>query len=359
MLLTCFFSLSTASIYISDSLVEFDDIQDLDVEVDVPEGGYRSAEEATRLALSGPLVVDLSPPPKPADWTLASLPDDLKRRNVDENDSSSVTSSSSSTSTLASTTTSGGLAVATTASAYPLPTPFDIGFSSNITGNCAQFMSSMLSNATFQQCLPFSLLLQNSNSFFQTTKSLVRVTQLLDYTCAANFTQCSSVLSAFASNITSTSACSIDLANENPLIEQALLGLLAYKPLYQASCLHNPSTGAYCYADAITNASNTADAYIYFLPLNISLVGGSQPTCDTCLKETMQIFEADTSDRKSALFSDYVGAAMQVNVNCGPGFVNSSLAPAASGASPSFSSGPNPSNVGVIALFVLVASWLL
>jgi hypothetical protein len=161
-LLTCFLSFSTASIYISDSLVEFDDIQDLEVAVDVPEG-YRSAEEASRLALSGPLLVDLSPPPKPADWTLASLPDDLKRRNVDDNDSSSVTSSSSSsssTSNLASTTTSSGLAVATTASAYPLPTPFDIGFSSNITANCAQFMNSMLSNATFQQCLPFSLLLQ-------------------------------------------------------------------------------------------------------------------------------------------------------------------------------------------------------
>jgi hypothetical protein len=113
-------------------------------------------------------------------------------------------------------------------------------------------------------------------------------------------------MSAFASNITSTSACAPDFTNENPLIEQALLGLLAYKPLFQASCLHNPSTGAYCYADAITNVTNTADAYIYFLPLNISLVGGSQPTCDSCLKQTMAVFEADTSDRKSALFSDYV-----------------------------------------------------
>jgi hypothetical protein len=90
----------------------------------------------------------------------------------------------------------------------------------------------------------------------------------------------------------------------------------------------------------------------------VSLVGGSQPTCDSCLKQTMAVFETETSDRKSALFSDYVGAAMQVNVNCGPGFVNSSLAPAASGASPS-TSGLGPSNVGLFALFVLVASWLL
>jgi hypothetical protein len=158
-ILTCFLSFSTASVYISESLVEYEDIQDLEVEVSEE---YRSA---LRQDHSGPLLVDLSPPPKPksADWTLASLPDDLKRRNVDD-ESSSVRSTS--TSKLASTTTSSGLAVATTASAYPLPTPFDIGFSSNISTNCESFMTSMLSNATFQSCLPFSLLLQVCLPFF-------------------------------------------------------------------------------------------------------------------------------------------------------------------------------------------------
>jgi hypothetical protein len=163
-------------------------------------------------------------------------------------------------------------------------------------------------------------------------------------------------MAQYASNITTAGACKDDLALQNPLITYAQLGLLAYQPLYRASCLKNPSTAAYCFADAITNVNNSADSYIYFLPLNTSLVGGSQPSCTSCLKETMNIFEAATSDRDSALAFDYVAAAMQVNVNCGPSFVNSSLAAAvASGAQVS-----QPlSNVGIFALVVLVASWLL
>jgi len=217
-------------------------------------------------------------------------------------------------------------------------------------------MTSMLSNSTFKSCLPFSLLLQNSNSCFQASKSLVRITQTLDYSCRANVTTCSKVMAAFASNITSQSACATDLSSQNPTIQQARLGLLAYRPLYSASCLRNPSTSAYCFADAITNSSNPTDSYIYFLPLNISLVGGSQPTCDSCLRNTMSVFEAASSDRSSALASDYVSAAMQVNVNCGPNFVNQSLAaPVVSG---SQSSLPGPS-MGLFALVLLVANWLL
>ena len=72
----------------------------------------------------------------------------------------------------------------------------------------------------------------------------------------------------------------------------------------------------------------------------------------------MAVFEAGSSDRSSALAYDYVAAAMQVNVQCGPGFVNQSLAAAvASGAST-----PLPfayGNTGLVALVVLVASWLL
>jgi hypothetical protein len=159
----------------------------------------------------------------------------------------------------------------------------------------------------------------------------------------------------FATNLTTAGACKQDFALGNPLITYAHLGLMAYQPLYRASCLKNPSTASYCFADAITNTNNSADSYIYFLPLNTSLVGGSQPTCTSCLKQTMNVFEAATSDRSSALASVYVSAAMQVNVNCGPSFVNSSLAAAISGAQIS-----QPlSNAGIFALVFLVASWLL
>ncbi|PMD34223.1 hypothetical protein L207DRAFT_547509 [Hyaloscypha variabilis F] len=255
----------------------------------------------------------------------------------------------------ASTTASSASAV-TPLPTNQLPVPFDIGFSNNITSSCQSFMTSMLTNSTFKACLPFSLLLQNSNSFFQAEKSVTRITQTLDYSCAADFPTCSKAMAQFATNITTADNCKADLAADNPLISYANLGLMSYDPLYRASCLKNPTTAAYCFADAITNASNSADGYIYFLPLNTSLVGGSQPTCSSCLQLTMNVFEAATSNRDSALAFDYVSAAMQVNVNCGPSFVNSSLATAVvSGAQVS-----QPlSNIGIFGLVVLVASWLL
>jgi hypothetical protein len=193
---------------------------------------------------------------------------------------------------------------------------------------------------------------------FQVEKSLVRITQTLDYSCSANVTLCSQVMSSLASNITSASACGADLSSENPVIQEARLGLLAYKPLYSASCLRNPSTAAYCFADAITNSNNSADAYVYYLPLNTSLVGGSQPTCNSCLKSTMAVFEAATSDRSSAIANVYSSAASQVNVNCGPSFVNASLAAAVvTSSAPSSIAGP--SHFGLFALVLLVASSML
>ncbi|PMD20367.1 hypothetical protein NA56DRAFT_573885 [Hyaloscypha hepaticicola] len=305
---------------------------------------------ATELADLGTLLVD------PA-WTperLQAIHGDLHRRNdhASNSISSTLTVSTTATTTVASSSIT---AAATPLATSQLPNPLDIGFSNNITASCQSFMTSMLTSSNFTACLPFSLLLQNSNSFFQVEKSVTRVTQTLDYTCGVDFPTCSARMANFAKNITTDAGCKQDLASENPLITYAYLGLMAYQPLYRASCLKNPSTAAYCFADAITNYNNSADSYIYFLPLNISLVGGSQPTCTSCLKETMNVFEAATSDRSSALASDYVSAAMQVNVNCGPSFVNSSLAAATSGAQIS-----QPlSNAGIFALVFLVASWLL
>lgn len=70
----------------------------------------------------------------------------------------------------------------------------------------------------------------------------------------------------------------------------------------------------------------------------------------------MAVFEAASSNRSSALASDYVAAAQQINVQCGPGFVNQSLGPVAVGMGSSISAAPG---VGIVALAVLVGSWLL
>lgn len=78
-----------------------------------------------------------------------------------------ATESSSSSSTLAESQTSSGLVSAATGATATLPTPFDSGFSSNITSTCSSFMMNFLANETFKACLPFSLLLQVCDFYFR------------------------------------------------------------------------------------------------------------------------------------------------------------------------------------------------
>lgn len=78
-----------------------------------------------------------------------------------------ATESSSSSSTLAESQTSSGLVSAATGTTATLPTPFDSGFSSNITSTCSSFMMNFLANETFKACLPFSLLLQVCDFYFR------------------------------------------------------------------------------------------------------------------------------------------------------------------------------------------------
>jgi hypothetical protein len=218
-------------------------------------------------------------------------------------------------------------------SAFLLPSPFTVAI---VTNNESPF--------------------QSSNSFFQAEKSLVRITQTLDFTCSANVTFCNSFLSALAANLTTTANCGADYTSQNPTVLQAYTGLLAYKPIYQASCLKNPATGSYCFADAVTNATSPEDSYVYYLALNTSLPGGSQPTCSTCLQNTMAVYSAAAANRSQPVASTYVAAAQQINVYCGPNFVNASI-PAPVGAAGGRAS-MNPI-VSASALALCVMAWLL
>lgn len=140
-------------------------------------------------------------------------------------------------------------------------------------------------------------------------------------------------MQSLANNLTTTANCGADYTAQNPTVLAAHTGLIAYKPLYTASCLKNPQTSSYCFADAVTNASSPTDSYVYYLALNTSLPGGSQPTCNACLQSTMAVFDTASANRSQPVASTYVDAAKQINVNCGPGFVNASLPAAVSGAS--------------------------
>lgn len=231
------------------------------------------------------------------------------------------------------TTTTGKTTTTLKTSSSALPSVFDGNLASNFsTGtSCPTFISNFLADATFKKCYPFSMLLQGSRSMFNAEKSLVSVTQVLDATCAANATFCTGYLKELATNLTSTANCGADYKLGNSVVVQAYLGMMAYQPLYTASCLKDAETNAYCFGNAITNLTTPANAYFYFLPLNISLPGSSIPSCNRCLQLTMGIYRSATADRTASIANTYLSAAQQVDSVCGPSFVNDTLPAATSG----------------------------
>ena len=58
-------------------------------------------------------------------------------------------------------------------------------------------------------------------------------------------TQCLGTMNGLARELVSDGACRADYENDNPQVLQAYNGLIAYEPLYQASCLRDDQ-GSYC-----------------------------------------------------------------------------------------------------------------
>jgi hypothetical protein len=247
-------------------------------------------------------------------------------------------------------TTTGTATKATNAPTSPLPRPLDSNLSTNFTTSsdgsipCPKFINSFLTDERFKQCYPLSMLLQvgyllelmqhdlanlncqGSRSFFNAEKSLVSTTQVLDATCHSNLTYCNGYLSDLAKTLLQPENCGADYQAGNPIVRNAHIALVAYAPVYNAGCLKDPQTSMYCYANAITNFSNPANVVVYYLPLNISLPGTIIPTCSSCLQQTMNIFQAATANRKQFIANNYQSAAQQINLMCGPGFVEEQLA---------------------------------
>jgi len=170
------------------------------------------------------------------------------------------------------------------------------------------------------------MLFDRSRSFFEAQRSVVGITRTLDATCAANATFCSGYLAQLAQNLTAQENCGIDYAQGQSTAVDIYNEMIAYAPVYSAGCLRDPGTGAYCYANAVTNLTNPSAAYFYFLPLNKTLPGATVPSCGYCLQETMALYQTATADRRRLIVNTYVSAAKQVNTICGPGFVNETLA---------------------------------
>lgn len=239
-----------------------------------------------------------------------------------------VKSSAGLTVTAASSTEASAFATATAASttaATALPS-VDVSIGSNYTtDSCPTFLKSFISNSTFKACEPISLLLQNSKSFFDAQASPLLMSLTLDASCGANASVCVPLMESLADDLTKDSNCGQDYRNSNPVVTQLYTGLISYVPIDQATCIKSNSTGAYCFADAITNEDNPSDSYPYYIALGIDLPGGSSPTCNNCLKRTMAVFAAAAGNSSQPVSSTYSNAAELINVQCGPNFVNTTV----------------------------------
>lgn len=131
-------------------------------------------------------------------------------------------------------------------------------------------------------------------------------------------------MAGWAEEIKQEDRCGADLDMENPVVTQAYNGFIAYQPLYRAACLLD-SDGNYCFANAATNASAPTSSYVYYLPLGVQLPGGARPACTSCLQNTMAVFAEAAGNTSQPLSSDYVGAAEQIQMACGPSFVGASV----------------------------------
>jgi hypothetical protein len=177
--------------------------------------------------------------------------------------------------------------------------------------------------------------LQTSNSLFKASRSFVRITQTLEATCAANSTQCKSGTNDLARQLLADDACKIDYDNNNPQVVQAYNGLIAYEPMYLASCLKDDD-GDFCYANAVTNTTSEGiDAVPFYLPLGVNMPGGSRPTCNSCLQDEMAIFSSFAANSTQPISKTYSGAASTISMYCGTAFVNVTAAPLKGAASAS------------------------
>ena len=229
--------------------------------------------------------------------------------------------------------TSGKSGSTATSQASPLPSLLEGNLSGNFTkpnpqsseAPCGTFLANLVANQTFQQCYPFSVLLLGSKSFFQAQKSLVSITNVLDKSCRADVKLCSSYLAGVATQLTSKDNCGADYDLQNSVVLQLRYALLSYETLFSATCLRDPTSQAYCFASAVTNASNSENTYFYYLPLNTSMPIDSSPNCNWCVRETMAIYQAHAANRRLPIAATYAGSAMEVNSHCGASFVNETM----------------------------------
>lgn len=166
-------------------------------------------------------------------------------------------------------------------------------------------------------------------------------------------TQCSVGMNGLARQLLTEDACKVDYNNNNPQVVQAYNGLIAYEPMYLASCLKD-NDGDYCYANAVTNTtSEGVDAIPFSLPLGVPMAGGARPTCNSCLQDEMAIFSQYASNSTQPVSTTYSSAADSITLFCGAAFVNVTAVPLKGAAST-----PAPMFTPTISLLIMIFFYL-
>ncbi|GLI82096.1 hypothetical protein PoHVEF18_010497 [Penicillium ochrochloron] len=217
------------------------------------------------------------------------------------------------------------IVTADNSSSSDLPSAFDTLSNNFANATCVAFFEKFRSNSSFTDCHAVSVLLGNSNSFFHTLTSAVATSHVLDVACSQSVTKCASTMTTLAKEMLHESNCGQDYDSNNSVVRSVYQELIAYEPMYRASCLTNPDTKDYCFVDAVTNTTAPNDYNVYFMPIGSTLTSSGKLTCNECLQATMKIFAQWASTDGQSLDTTYLPSAKVVNGYCGSNFANTNV----------------------------------
>ncbi|OQD72357.1 hypothetical protein PENPOL_c001G02746 [Penicillium polonicum] len=216
--------------------------------------------------------------------------------------------------------------VTASTSTTEIPKPFDtLSYNFANSTTCIDFFAKWRANTTITNCNAISLLIENSNAFFHTLNSAPATSRILDTSCSADVSQCASIMTTLAADLLKPDNCGDDYENDNSVVKGTYRDLVAYEPMYRATCLTNPSTKNYCFVDAVSNSTVPDDYSVYLMPLGTPLSSGDVPTCNKCLKATMELFSGWARRDGQSLDSTYLPSAKIVNAHCGDGFASTNI----------------------------------
>lgn len=158
----------------------------------------------------------------------------------------------------------------------PVPTPLDLSISYSLSHSCLTYLTSILPSTLFQSCLPLSLLLTTSTSYSTllsdaiTSSNFTTLNNLISYTSSPqpDSAQCDDYFSGILKAMSDKNNCAADLASRTPIAMTTRYGVGNYQVIREASGLTDPTTGKWCYLEAVAD-ERPDDLYLWSIPAGI------------------------------------------------------------------------------------------